>query len=223
MSNVTPPINLAIRAKFNPNGDLRWFTSVMQVINNITILSVLLTGAALIREREHGTVEHLMVMPVRPLEIMLAKIWANGLVILAAAILSLSLIVRWLLGVPTAGSIPLFITGAVICEFSVTALGILLASFSASMPQFGLLALPVLVVLNLLSGSTTPMENIPVWLRNVMQVSPETHFVAFSQAVLYREPGLDIVWPELLALIAIGAIFFMVSLLRFRKVLGRLL
>jgi len=213
------PVNVVVRAMFNPNLTSSWFTSVMQVINNITMLAVILTGAALIREREHGTVEHLLVMPVTPVEIMLAKILANGLVIVAAAFVSLIVVVEWLLAVPIAGSILLFLAGAVLYQFSVAALGILIATFSTSMAQFGLLAIPVLIVLNLLSGSTTPMESMPEWLQYVMQISPTTHFVAFSQAVLYRGAGLRIVLPQMLALAAIGVVYFAVSLGRFRKVI----
>jgi ABC-2 type transport system permease protein len=150
---------------------------------------------------------------------MLAKIWANGLVIVVASILSLLLVVHWLLDVPIQGSIALFVVGAVVYQFSVTALGILLASFSASMPQFGLLAIPVLVIMYLLSGGTTPLESMPVWLQDIMQIAPSTHFVAFSQAVLYRAAGLEVVWPQLLALAGLGSVYFGVSLLRFRRVL----
>lgn len=211
------PVNVVVRAMFNPNLTSAWFTSVMQVINNVTILTVILTGAALIREREHGTVEHLLVMPVTPVEIMLAKILANGLVIVVAASLSLIFVVEGLLAVPIAGSIPLFLAGALLYQFSVAALGILIATFSTSMAQFGLLAIPVLIGLNLLSGSTTPMESMPEWLQYVMQLSPTTHFVAFSQAVLYRGAGIGIVMSQMLALAAIGVVYFAVSLGRFRK------
>jgi len=214
------PINLVVRAKFNPNLESTWFTAVMQVINNITILSVILTGAALIREREHGTVEHLLVMPVTPQEIMLAKIWANGLVIVVAAVLSLLFVVQAFLQVPIAGSVALFVLGAVFYLFSVTALGIVLATFASSMPQFGLLVMPVLVIMNLLSGSTTPMESMPIWLQWVMQLSPSTHFVAFSQAVLYRGAGPEIVWPSLVSMATISAAFFVLAHLRFRKAIA---
>jgi len=210
------PIDLVVRTKFNPNLNSVWFSSVMQVINNITILSVLLTGAALIREREHGTIEHLLVMPVTPSEIMVAKIWSNGLAIIVAAILSIWLVVQILLEVPIAGSIPLFIGGAVLYLVSVTGLGILLATFTTSMPQFGLLALPVLVIMNLLSGSTTPMESMPVWLQYVMQLAPSTHFVAFSQSILYRGAGLETVWPNMLVMTVLGGVFLLVALRRFR-------
>ena len=192
----------------------------MQVINNVTILSVLLTGAALIREREHGTIEHLLVMPVSPSEIMLAKIWANGLAIIVAAVLSLWLVVQGVLGVPIAGSVTLFVAGTVLYLVSVTGLGILLATFTTSMPQFGLLALPVLVIMNLLSGSTTPMESIPVWLQDVMQLAPSTHFVAFAQAILYRGAGFDTVWPDMLVMAGLSAAFFSAALLRFRKTMA---
>ncbi|MBC2858488.1 ABC transporter permease [Stappia sp. 28M-7] len=214
------PINLVVRAMFNPNLDSSWFNAVMQVINNVTILSVLLTGAALIREREHGTIEHLLVMPVKPSEIMVAKIWANGLAIVVAAVLSLVFVVQLLLGVPIHGSIALFVFGALIYMISVTGLGILIATFTTSMPQFGLLALPVLVIMNLLSGSTTPMESMPEWLQAIMQVSPSTHFVAFAQAILYRGAGLTTVWPSILAMSVLSAIFFVVALSRFRKTMA---
>jgi ABC-2 type transport system permease protein len=214
-----PPVNLAARVIFNPNLKSEWFTSVMQVINNITMLSVVLTGAALIREREHGTIEHLLAMPVTPSEIMLSKIWANGLVILVAAVLSMKLVVQLWLQVPIAGSLILFVAGAIVYAFSVTSMGILLATFTTSMGQFGLLAIPVLVILQMLSGSSTPMETMPVWLQTAMQLFPTPHFVSFSQAVLYRAAGLDIVWPELLMMAIISAVYFAISGVRFRRTL----
>ena len=214
------PIDLVVRAKFNPNLQSHWFGSVMQIIENITMLSVILCGAALIREREHGTIEHLLVMPVTPGEIMLAKVWANGLIILVAAILSLQFVVRLLLQVPVAGSLGLFAVGAMIYQVSVTGLGILLATVTRSMPQFSLLVMPVIVVMNLLSGAMTPMESMPEWLRTILQISPAVHFVSFAQAVLYRGADLGIVWPQLAAMAAIGALFLGVSLVRFRTAIA---
>lgn len=213
------PVNFVVRVSFNPNLKSEWFTSVMQIINNITMLSIILTGAALIREREHGTIEHLLAMPVTPNEVMLAKIWANGLVILVAAALSLKLMVQFVLNVPIAGSLLLFLAGTMLYLFSVTALGILLATFTTSMAQFGLLVIPVLVILQMLSGSSTPIETMPTWLQKVMQLAPTTHFVSFSQAVLYRGAGLEIIWPQLLAMTVISGVIFVVSGLRFRRTL----
>ena len=211
------PVDLVVRAQFNPNLKSSWFLAVMQLINNITLLAIILTGAALIREREHGTIEHLLVMPLRPAEIMLAKIWANGLVIVVAAVLSLYGVVQGWLQVPIAGSIPLFLAGTVIYLFSVTALGIFLATLTRSMPQFGLLAIPVFMVMNLLSGGTTPLDSMPELLQTIMQLSPSTHFVSFAQAILYRGAGFAVVWPNFAAVAASGAVFFVIALLRFRR------
>lgn len=214
------PATLVPRARFNPNLHSKWFFAVMQVIGNVTILSVVLSGAAVIREREHGTIEHLMVMPVTALELMLAKIWANGVVIVGAAVLSLVLVVQGLMGIPVPGSIGIFAIGAGVYLFSVTALGIMLATFARTMPQFGLLAIPVFVVLYLLSGGVTPLEGMPEPLRSLMQLSPATHFTSFAQAVLYRDAGLGLVWPELLIVTGIGCVFLGLALRRFRKTMA---
>jgi ABC-2 type transport system permease protein len=210
------PVSLSVRSKFNPNLESSWFMAVMQIVSNITMLSLILSGAAVIREREHGTIEHLLVMPVTPAEIMMAKIWANGLVIIAAALVSLTLVVQWLLNVTINGSIGLFVFGAALFLFAMCSLGIALATFARSMPQFGLLAIPFFVVMNMLSGGVTPQEAMPTALRYVMEAAPSTHFTSFSQAVLYRGSGIDVVWPQLAAMAGIGVVLFFVAAWRFR-------
>ncbi|WP_334149432.1 ABC transporter permease [Hyphomicrobium sp.] len=211
------PVKLEIRARFNPNLESSWFMAIVQIINNVTMLSMILAGAAVIREREHGTIEHLLVMPVTPLEIMMAKVWANGAVILAAVLGSLIFVVHGLLGVAIAGSYTLFAFGTGLFLFSMTSLGITLATIARSMPQFGLLAIPFFVVMNMLSGGVTPLEAMPAALRTLMQAAPSTHYTAFAQAVLMRGAGLGIVWPQLVATGAIGAALLGYALLRFRR------
>jgi ABC-2 type transport system permease protein len=214
------PVNLVIRARFNPNLNSSWFNAVMQVINNLTMLAIILTGAALIREREQGTVEHLLVMPVVPAEIMLSKILANGIVILAAAELSLFFVVRRWLEVPISGSPLLFFAGSCFYVFTVAALGILLGTVASTMGQFGLLAIPVILLLMLLSGTMTPMESMPQWLQYLMNlISPTPHFVVFAQDVLYRGADFSIVWSEILAMAVIGSVYFGFALYRFRRVI----
>jgi ABC-2 type transport system permease protein len=214
------PINLVVRAAFNPNLKTAWFSAMTQVINQITLLTVILTGAALIREREQGTVEHLLVMPIVPTEIMLAKMIANALVILVAATLSLQFVVHWWIGSPIAGSLLLFVFGAAIYALVVAALGIMLGTLATTMGQFGLLAMPTLMVTQLLSGSSTPMESMPVWLQYVMQtISPTPHFVAFSQAVLFRGADVTLVWRPMVAMVIIGVVYYAVAMSRFRRVI----
>jgi ABC-2 type transport system permease protein len=211
-------VNLDVRIAFNPNLTTAWFTTVMGIINNVTMLAIILAGAAIVREREHGTMDHLLVMPLTPFEIAMSKVWANGLVITVAVGLSLYLVIRWMLAIPIAGSIPLFMVGVVIYLFFATAIGIFLGTVARSMPQLGLLYMLVFLPMNMLSGSNTPLESMPSWLANVMQVSPSTHFVLFAQSILYRGAGLDVVWPQFLAVAAVGGVFFGFAILRFRSV-----
>ena len=213
-----PPVNLDVRIAFNPNVTTAWFTSVMAIINDVTMLAVILAGAAIVREREHGTMDHLLVMPLTPFEIAMSKIWSNALVITVAVGLSLTVVVRGLLGVPIAGSILLFLAGVVIYLFFATAIGIFLGTVARSMPQLGLLYMLVVIPMNMLSGSNTPLESMPPFLRTVMQASPSTHFVSFAQAILYRGAGFDTVWPQFLAVALIGGLFLGLALLRFRRV-----
>ena len=215
------PVNLEIRIAFNPKLTTAWFTSVMAIINNITMLAIILAGAAIVREREHGTMDHLLVMPLTPFEIALSKVWANGLVIAVAVGFSLYFVLRVMLGIPVAGSIPLFMLGVVIYLFFATAIGIFLGTVARSMPQLGLLYMLVYLPMIMLSGSNTPLESMPPWLAKLMQISPSMHFVAFAQAILYRGAGLDVVWPQFVAVAVIGALFFGLAILRFRAVVAQ--
>jgi ABC-2 type transport system permease protein len=212
------PVNLVTRIAFNPNVETAWFTSVMGIINSITMLAMILAGAAVIREREHGTMDHLLVMPLTPFEIAMSKIWANGLVIIVAVGLSLYLVVRGLLGIPIAGSIPLFLLGTAVYLFFATAIGLFLGTVARSMPQLGLLYLLVYLPLAMLSGSNTPLESMPPWLSTMLQASPTVHFVSFAQAILYRGAGFAVVWPQFAIVALIGGFFLGLALLRFRRV-----
>ncbi|TIZ03597.1 ABC transporter permease [Escherichia coli] len=218
--NSEPLVSLETRMRFNPNLDPAWFGGVMAIINNITMLAIVLTGSALIREREHGTVEHLLVMPITPFEIMMAKVWSMGLVVLVVSGLSLVLMVKGVLGVPIEGSIPLFMLGVALSLFATTSIGIFMGTIARSMPQLGLLVILVLLPLQMLSGGSTPRESMPQMVQDIMLTMPTTHFVSLAQAILYRGAGFEIVWPQFLTLMAIGGAFFTIALLRFRKTIG---
>lgn len=210
-------IGQQLRIAFNPNLVTAWFSSVMGVISSTTMLAIILAGAAVVREREHGTVEHLLVMPVTPFEIAMAKIWANSLIIAVAVALSLIVVVKRFLAIPIEGSVALFMAGAGLYLFFATSVGIFLATVARTMPQLGLLYMLVAVPLNLLSGGNTPLESMPPALRQIMQLSPSTHFVAIAQAILFRGAGFDVVWPRFLATAGIGAAFLALALWRFRE------
>ncbi|MGX9964372.1 ABC transporter permease [Roseomonas sp. F4] len=212
-------VGLALRARYNPELSKAWFGAINEVISSITMLSIILTGAALIREREHGTIEHLLTMPVTPFEIMASKIWSMGLVVLLAATFSLVVVVQGLLEVPLQGSLALFLLGTALQLFATTCLGIYLATLAGTMPQFGLLLILVLLPMQVLSGGMTPRESMPEVIQTIMLLAPNTHFVMLAQSVLFRGAGLDVVWPQLLALVAIGGVLFVLALRRFRQFL----
>ena len=189
---------------FNPNIDTAWFTSVMGIINNITMLGIILAGAAIVREREHGTMDHLLVMPLTPFEIAMSKVWANALVITIAAGLSLYLVVRTLLHVPIVGSVPLFMRYRHILRHGRAhhAAARFAVHVDLSADEFAF---------------RPPLESMPRWLTTVMQASPSTHFVSFAQAILYRGAGIDVVWPQFVFVGVIGAVFLAFAILRFRS------
>jgi ABC-2 type transport system permease protein len=213
------PVDLDLRARFNPELYKSWFGAVTSVITSITMLSIILTGAALIREREHGTIEHLLVMPVTPFELMASKIWSMGLVVLTASSISLVFVVHGMLSIPIEGSIVLFLFGATLYLFATTSMGIFLATIAGTMPQFGLLLMLVLLPLETLSGALTPRESMPEIIQDLMLAAPNTHFVILAQSVLFRGAGLNVVWPQLIALLGIGSVLFFFSLRRFRAFL----
>ena len=211
-------VNLAVRVAFNPNLNTQLFNAVMAIIGNINMLALILAGAAIIREREHGTMDHLLIMPLTPFEIAAAKVWANALVIAVAVGLSLSLVIQVLLGIRIVGSVPLFMAGVVLYLFFATAIGIFLGTVASSMPQLGLLFILIALPMNILSGANTPLDSMPPVLRAVMELSPSTHFVSFAQAILYRGAGIDVVWPQFAAVGSVGGAFFAVSIMRFRRI-----
>jgi ABC-2 type transport system permease protein len=161
--------------------------------------------------------EHLLVMPLSAFEIAMAKVWANGLVILIATAVSLYLVVYKALAVPFAGSVGLWFTGVLLYLFFATALGIFLGTISRSMAQFALLIILVIVVLQLLSGGNTPVESQPRWLQYLTFFLPSRHFVSFSQIIIYRGGGFSAVWQQFLMVAGMGLGFFCYSLALFRK------
>ncbi len=210
-------VDLVQRRAFNPNGIQVWFQSIVALLDQISILTIALTGAALLREREHGTIEHLMVMPLTSFEIVMAKVWANGFVILVAFTISMFLVVEGLLDVPIAGSRWLLLAGTTVYLFAAAAIGVFLGTIARTMAQFSLLMLMTIMPLMMLSGGMTPIESQPDWLQPMTNLLPSRHYMSFAQAVVFRGAGLDIVWPQFLAVALLGGTFFAASLALFRR------
>lgn len=212
-------VNLVLRYAYNEGQNYEWFGGIASLIQNITMLAILLTGAALLREREGGTIEHLLVMPITPTQIVLAKVIANGLVILFVVFLSVILVLHRLIGVEIGGSILLFlfVTSLYLCFC--TGLGIFLGTIVRSMPQLGLLYILIILPMNLLSGGFTPLESMPILLQNIMAFVPSTSFVSMAQAILFRGAGIEVMLKEISIVVIAGIGLLTYSIVRFRRFL----
>jgi ABC-2 type transport system permease protein len=209
--------DLVIRRAFNANGTQSWFRAIVGLADQLSMLIIILTGAALLREREHGTIEHLLVMPLTAFEIALAKVWSNGVVIIVGFIFSLLFVIEGLLDVPIAGSRGLLVLGTVIYVFATAAIGIFLGTLARTMAQFALLMMMTVMPMMMLSGGMSPIESQPQWVQYVTWFFPSRHYVSFTQAIVYRGADLGIVWKEFLTVLVMGVTFLSVSLVLFRR------
>ena len=215
------PVKVQTSVWFNPNTSSQWFFAITNIVGFTFLLAVLLVGAAIIREKERGTIEYLLVMPVSANQIALSKILSNGVVIAVSMYLSLIFVVQGWLGVQINGSIALYMLGTAIFLFSAAAMGVLLATLAPTLPQFGLLTLPIYVVLRLISGGDAPFESMPTWVQQISQFSPVTQYALFSHAVLFRNADITLVWQYLVKMSVIGTIFMGIALSHFRSMLDK--
>lgn len=214
---AVPPVDIILRSAFNPNRDTVRFAGMVALIGQIMWLTTILTGAAMIREREHGTIEHLLAMPITPFEIAAAKIWANAAVVMAAAGLSLVFVMQGVLDIHIAGSGTLFLAGTALFLFTATALGVFLATIARSMAQFALLVMLTVLPMLMLSGGETPIEGQPAWLQAMTILLPSRHYMAASQGIVFKGAGIDTVWPEFVWMAVLGIALLVMSLGLFRK------
>lgn len=220
---VNPPsVNVILRSAFNPNRDTVQFAGIVALIGQIMWLTTILTGAAMIREIEHGTIEHLLAMPLAPFDIAMAKIWANAAVVLVAAGLSLMFVMQGSLGISIAGSKMLFLFGTALFLFTATALGVFLATLARSMAQFALLVMLIVLPMLMLSGGETPVEGQPAWLQAGTLFLPSRHYMSASQAIVFKGAGLELVWREFVWMAVLGGALLLTSLMLFRRSIAQM-
>lgn len=211
------PVEQVVKVLHNPNLSSEWFMSISELIMITTMLSMILPAVALIREKESGTIEHLLVMPLTELEIILSKVWSNALIILLCAGLSMAAIVQLYFGVKIQGSIWSMLLGLMIFQFSITSLGIVLATFSKNTPQIAIIVILVMMPMVFLSGTFTPAESMPGPMASLMFLSPLKHAIDFVMSLVFRGAGLLDLWKQLGALLLTGTLFFTIALMRFRR------
>ncbi len=215
-----PRIENRQRVWYNPELKSSWFNAISELLGMMTVVAVLLPGAALVREKERGTIEQLLVSPLSPFQVMFSKVLAMTLVILAGVALSLFAIMQPFFNVPARGSLLLFFSLTALYAFTTSGLGLVAATFARNQAQVGMLTILLVAPMIMLSGTWTPPEAMPAWLRYLIHLSPLHHYIDVAYGILLRGVGLDILWPAALAMTLLGGTLFSLGLLRFRRQFG---
>jgi ABC-2 type transport system permease protein len=205
------------RVWYNPNQNDQWFIPISELLVVITILAIMLPAAAAVREKEHGTIEQLMVSPLSPIQILLPKIISMTMVILLGTAVSLFLVILPLFHIPIKGSLLLFFSVTGLYTIATSGLGLFISTMSRNLAQAAMLAILVLMPMIFLSGAWTPPEAMPAGLRQAMYLSPLYYFIEMSYGILLKGAGLHILWDSLLNLTLLGGVIFAIGLWRFRR------
>jgi ABC-2 type transport system permease protein len=213
---LAPSIRNELRVWYNPGLNDQWFNTISELLTMVTVACILLPAAAMIREKERGTLEQLLVSPLTPLQIMLSKLLSMMLVMLWGTTVAVFGIMMPFYGVPFVGSVPLFFLLTALYAFTNAGLGLVAATFARNSAQVGLVVLLMVMPIVMLSGTWTPMESMPAWLRALMYLSPLRHFIEIAYGILLRGAGFGVLWDSVLPMAAIGVALFALGLARFR-------
>lgn len=211
------PIRNETRVWFNPEQQQSWFWSISELIVMITLLTILLSAAAMAREKERGTIDQLLVSPLTPFQIIMPKILAMTLVVVVGSMASVFVVLGPVVHIPLRGSLVLFFSITALYAFATTGLGLLAATLTRNVSQAGLLAILLFVPILLVSGIHTPIEGLTPWFRTVVWFNPLSHYIDVTYGILLRGAGLDIVWKHVLYMASLGGLVFGFSVWRFRR------
>ena len=212
-----PDVRAEVRHAHNESLNEVWFNTVSEWLTMLTIAAIMLPAAALVRERERGTIEQLLVAPLSPLQVVLSKVLAMVLVMLAGTAVAVLGVMHLGYGVPLRGSVPLFFTVVALFTMACAGLGVVASGFARNSGQMGLIIILVVVPMVMLSGTWNMVESMPVWLQALTELSPLRHFIMLAHGILVRGAGLDVLWPPLLKMLALGGCLFAFGVLRFRR------
>jgi ABC-2 type transport system permease protein len=204
---------------FNPALITNWFTVTGTFGVLLMLNGSLISSASMIKERERGTVEQLLMTPATTSEIIIAKILPLFLLLCLLVIFAATLL-RVIFDVPFRGNIFLVLSGGALCVLCGIGVGTFIATYTKSAQQAQLMAFFINPPLSSLSGSLTPVEAMPKWLQPVTLLNPIRHFSIIVRSCLLKGSGMDTLWPNYLALIGFATVLLTLSVRRFRKQLG---
>jgi len=218
-AGVRGRIAARIALLFNPGLESAWFivTGVLGIL--LVLNGSIIGGAAMVKEKEAGTIEQLLMTPAQAVEIVTAKI-APLFVLLSTQIVLALVVARLVFGLPIRGSLVLLFVAGMLCVLAGIGIGTFLATFSKSQQQAQLMSFFVNPPLSMLSGATTPVEAMPEWMQPFTLLNPISHFSTIARGVLIKGAGIEAIWPHMLALVGFAVALVGVSAWRFRKQLG---
>ena len=215
-----PRIDNQKRVRFNADINESWFSSISELLAVITVACIFLPSVAMVREKERGTVEQLLVSPLSSFQVMFSKVLAMMIVMLVGITVSLFVIMQPLYDVPARGSLALFFVLTALYAFATAGIGMLAATFARNTGQLGMLLMLIVFPTILLSGLWVQLESMPVWLSSLINITPLRYFVDIAYGILLRGAGLAILWDSVLKMAAIGVVLFSIALWRFRRQFG---
>jgi ABC-2 type transport system permease protein len=218
--HLRPQVKLKPRVDYNPNQKAEWFASLIELFSVITLVAILLPAAAMVREKERGTIEQLLVTPITPVEIMLAKVISMASIVLVSSILSLFLVIYPIFGLPWRGNLLLYLVATALYVFSATGVGLLIATVCRTLPQTILFLLMVVPPILFLSGSWTPPEAMPAGMRLITYISPLKYYIIIAYGILLKGAGLIPLWEEFVGLTVLGLLLFGFCAFQFRRSFG---
>jgi ABC-2 type transport system permease protein len=212
-----PGVDARIRVEYNENMTSAWFSSMLEMFNMSTMIAMLLAAAAMVREREYGTMEQLIVSPMRPWELFIAKILPSMTVVLIGLIVAIFVMVHGVFHAPIRGSLVLFLLMAALYVFAVSSLGLYLALLADNLGQAMLLLVLVTYPMLFLSGAMTPPESMSPWMQYASLISPMRYYIDLGYQVLLKGNGMAYIWRDLVGILILGAGIFILAVRRYRR------
>ncbi|HVT13302.1 MAG TPA: ABC transporter permease [Fimbriimonadaceae bacterium] len=212
-----PSIANQARIWYNPKLEESWFSAIAELLMMLTVSCILLPASAMVREKERGTIEQLLVCPLSAVQITLAKALSMTFVMVVLTATCVYWILQGTFGMPIRGSLELFFALTVLYGFTSSGIGFLIATYSRNSAQAGMLVLLIVMPMILLSGTWTPLESMPQFVQWMTYLSPMRHFIDISFGILLRGAPFPSVLSSVIWMAGLGVALFAISLARFRK------
>jgi ABC-2 type transport system permease protein len=214
---AVPSLDERVRVRFNPNMSSAWFASLLEMLNMCTMVALLLTAAGLVREKERGTLEQLLVSPARPIEIFFAKITPTVILALLLTAVCFVAVLRPAFHLPLRGNVVLFFAVTALYVFAMTSMGIAIALVARTLPQACMIMILILQPMIFLSGAWNPPEAMSPWMRWISLVSPLRYYIDFAFGVVLKGNTLPLVLNDVLGIVILGSGLFAFSLFWFER------